>query len=348
MQCPDKPCRIAMECANSLRRAAAEKHRIGICYRTRGRVCEGGRSIGKFAPQWKVCNAIMTDGPDFICAGMPKGGTGWLFDQLRHHPDFWIPPVKEIRYLDREVPRLNNAAKVWKRSLPNAKRRKKGPKKRHAWDERDMRFLDDILALRGQPMDVDAYARLFRHKGDLLTGDMTPNYCSLSDDVVARVGQRIPDARIILLARDPVARAWSHISMAHRAGHFDSELLQKPGEFRTFLDESLITREFSHPARVAERWARNAPHVAFRYFLFEDIVARPDETRRAILEFLGADPEKSSGGIEPAHNRKTRNDKLEMPPAIREILVDFFREELLACARCFGEAGQGWAASWGV
>ena len=37
-------------------------------------------------------------GPDFICVGMPKAGTGWLFDQLRYHPDFCVPePVK--RYL---------------------------------------------------------------------------------------------------------------------------------------------------------------------------------------------------------------------------------------------------------
>src|SRR5437762_8195064 len=38
-------------------------------------------------------------GPDFICIGMPKAGTAWLHDQLRHHPDFWMPPVKEVNYL---------------------------------------------------------------------------------------------------------------------------------------------------------------------------------------------------------------------------------------------------------
>jgi hypothetical protein len=37
----------------------------------------------------------MHDGPDFLCVGVPKAGTGWLFDQLNAHPDFWMPPVKE-------------------------------------------------------------------------------------------------------------------------------------------------------------------------------------------------------------------------------------------------------------
>ena len=39
-------------------------------------------------------------GPDFICIGMQKAGTGWAYDQLQYHPDFWMPPVKEIHYLD--------------------------------------------------------------------------------------------------------------------------------------------------------------------------------------------------------------------------------------------------------
>ena len=43
-------------------------------------------------------------GPNFICIGMAKAGTGWLFDQLKHHPDFWMPPIKEFGYLKRDKP----------------------------------------------------------------------------------------------------------------------------------------------------------------------------------------------------------------------------------------------------
>ena len=35
-------------------------------------------------------------GPDFLCVGAQKGGTRWLYDQLQLHPDFWMPPVKEL------------------------------------------------------------------------------------------------------------------------------------------------------------------------------------------------------------------------------------------------------------
>ena len=34
--------------------------------------------------------------PDFLCVGAQKGGTSWLYRQLEAHPDFWMPPVKEL------------------------------------------------------------------------------------------------------------------------------------------------------------------------------------------------------------------------------------------------------------
>src|SRR5207245_8007632 len=40
-------------------------------------------------------------GPDFLCVGAHKGGTTWLYQQLDSHPDFWMPPVKELHYLDQ-------------------------------------------------------------------------------------------------------------------------------------------------------------------------------------------------------------------------------------------------------
>ena len=38
--------------------------------------------------------------PDFLCVGSQKGGTSWLYGQLACHPDFWMPPVKELHYFD--------------------------------------------------------------------------------------------------------------------------------------------------------------------------------------------------------------------------------------------------------
>ena len=36
--------------------------------------------------------------PDFLCVGFKKPGTTWLTANLRHHPDIFIPPEKELHY----------------------------------------------------------------------------------------------------------------------------------------------------------------------------------------------------------------------------------------------------------
>ena len=36
--------------------------------------------------------------PDFLCVGFKKSGTTWLSANLRHHPDIFIPPEKELHY----------------------------------------------------------------------------------------------------------------------------------------------------------------------------------------------------------------------------------------------------------
>ena len=64
--------------------------------------------------------------PDFLCVGAQKAGTSWLYRQLEPHPDFWMPPVKELHYLDnlnrtkrhggRRAP-TTNATLVFSRAL---------------------------------------------------------------------------------------------------------------------------------------------------------------------------------------------------------------------------------------
>ena len=48
----------------------------------------------------------MEHGPDFLCVGAEKSGTTWLYDNIRHHPDIWLPPspFKELHYFDDKAP----------------------------------------------------------------------------------------------------------------------------------------------------------------------------------------------------------------------------------------------------
>src|SRR5437879_367128 len=92
--------------------------------------------------------------PDFLCVGAHKSGTTWLYQQLDSHPDFWMPPVKELHYLDQ-------LSRVQRTSSPRCR------------DERDLRFLENIRILSAeQHMDLVRYAQLFEPKASLLSGDI--------------------------------------------------------------------------------------------------------------------------------------------------------------------------------
>src|SRR3954454_14322487 len=96
-------------------------------------------------------------GPDFLCVGAQKAGTGWLYEQLRFHPDFWMPPVKELHYFDRSwrSPRVSPAEK-------------QRAARKTARDERDTTFLDEMeILLAHSEIDLPGYAKLFAPKNSL-------------------------------------------------------------------------------------------------------------------------------------------------------------------------------------
>src|SRR2546421_8253693 len=138
--------------------------------------------------------------PDFMCVGAQKSGTSWLYQQLCSHPDFWMPPIKELHYFDL---------------LSRTKMADPQPR-----DERDACFFEKIKDLRARPhIDLENYARLFESKGQLLSGDMTPAYSMLNDEIVDPIIDYFPNLKVIFLVRDPVERAWSQLSMGVRLGN---------------------------------------------------------------------------------------------------------------------------------
>ena len=55
-------------------------------------------------------------------------------------------------------------------------------------------------------------------RDSLLSGDITPAYSMLNDEIIERITGYFPNLKVIFLARDPVERAWSQLSMGVRLG----------------------------------------------------------------------------------------------------------------------------------
>jgi hypothetical protein len=139
--------------------------------------------------------------------------------------------------------------------------------------------------------DEASYLRLFAPgAGSKLRGEASPTYLS-HEKVAASIKRVSPDARIVIMLRDPVERAYSSYWHAVRHG----------GETRPFarvveqaLEEPLPDRRpsrhvgHSFYADSVSRYLRTFPgavHVVF----FEEFAADPPGEVRKLFDFLGVD-----------------------------------------------------------
>ena len=275
-------------------------------------------------------NGSHADGarPDFLCIGAHKGGTTWLYQQLDSHPDFWMPPFKELHYFDQ----LSNVERA---SSPRCR------------DERDLRFLESIKNLSAKPyIDLEHYARLFEAKGSLLSGDISPNYSTLSNEVIRQVVGYFPTLKVIFLARDPVERVWSHLSMEVRYRQIEPFDVTNIDEVnRNLVRRGLLLR--SYPSAVVARWKRHVQPDRFRIYFFDDLQGNPTELRRSILRFLDADPDKRGSRAMADYNGWTGMEKLPLTDEVRSHLARFFKKELKTCAARLGGPARDWPARYG-
>jgi hypothetical protein len=274
------------------------------------------------------CFPIGEAQPDFLCIGAQKGGTSWLYQQLESHPDFWMPPVKELHYFDK------------------LSRTKRAPPPRRR-DERDLCFPDGIKSLSARPyIDLENYARLFEPKGSLLSGDISPTYSMLNDEIIQRVVSYFPNLKVIFLARDPVERAWSQLSMGTRLGMISPfDVTDIDEVYRNLLNPGVLL--LSHPSKIVARWKRYVRPDLFRIYFFDDLERNPTELRRSILHFLGSDPNKPSGRLRADYNSDAGRKKLRLSDKVRSHVAQFFKDELQACAAELRGPAREWPARYG-
>jgi hypothetical protein len=279
-------------------------------------------------------------GPDFMCVGLQKGGTRWLYDQLDGHEDFWMPPKKELHYFDDEFPKrdiIRYARKLF--SGEDADRRASPKRGGGELDAQALQFYAEVLKHPGGRHDLEAYKRLFSMKGDKLSGDVTPGYSTLDAPTIEMLAKAFPKLRICLLLRDPVSRLWSHWRMRCEKQENPEAAEQKFAPFERFIQRpSVIAR--SYPSQIAARWS-SAFGDRFRYFFLEDVSARPEELTAEIVSFLGGDPAKPST-VGSDFNRKAKTRSAPRSPEVQTVMRRLFEEERAICAKQFGGAAEKW------
>lgn len=240
-----------------------------------------------------------------------------------------MPPFKEMHYFDQ-------LSKVDRSASPRCR------------DERDLRFLENIKSLSAKSsIDFPHYAQLFEPKGPLLSGDISPNYSTLPGKLIRRIVEYFPNLKVLFLVRDPVERLWSHLSMEvhyRQIESFDATDIDEVN--RNLLRRGMLLR--SYPSAAVARWRRYVPPDRFRVYFFDDLQRKPIELRRAILDFLGADPEKVRAELPATYNSWAGMEKLPLTDKVRSHLGKFFHKELKTCAARLGGAAREWPARYGL
>lgn len=294
--------------------------------------------------------------PNFIGIGAMRSGTTWLTNQLRQHPQIWMPPIKELHYFD-DVERRTGIAK----KLPLAKTvnmRKKsvlrcliGNSSDHGGDDLKWQQLWRNPALPlwhvrfhscflfGQ-RNENWYKACFAPQPGQVAGEIDPNYGPLHPRTIARIREIMPELRIIFMIRDPIDRAWSHFLKKLRDTNRPLETVSEAEYIEHFESNFSLSRGCY--SSILSTWSQYYPPEQICIGYYDEIIKSPKGLLLRIFEFLNV--EASAVHIsEKIHGRLNSSTKFrQIPPHLERHLAEIYREEVENMSEKAGSYARNW------
>jgi hypothetical protein len=203
--------------------------------------------------------------PNFFIIGAAKCGTTALYHYLDQHPQIFMSPFKEPKFfaLEGEKPDFRGPADRW--------------------------------GINRCPFtDIEAYLALFRDaSGEKVLGEASTLYL-YSRKAPERISNRVPDAKLVAVLRNPVERAYSaFLHMVRDSREPLSDFAQALGAEDARIADNwgpvyhYRRRGYYYPQlrRYFDRFDRDQIQV----YLYEDLKSNPAGMARSIFGFLGVD-----------------------------------------------------------
>jgi hypothetical protein len=188
------------------------------------------------------------------------------------------------------------------------------------------------------------YVRLFRPHAGQITGEITPAYGTLEEARVRAIRDRNPELKVLLILRDPIARAWSSV-VNNLAKKMRRNIARVP------LDE--IYARIETPgfqlrcdyARTIRIWqsALGEDRVFIGYM--EEIRTNPADLFDRVCDFLSI--ERASAEVLPhlaAGVNTTQKYNAPMPPEVRRYLARSLMAKIEDSAALLGGYAERWVA----
>ncbi|MBE9197245.1 sulfotransferase [Synechocystis sp. LEGE 06083] len=155
----------------------------------------------------------MSNAPSFICIGAQKAGTTWLDQQLRKHPEIWMPPMKEVHFFDYIYRPEFRKWILWHLEHTMRRELSKVVGNKQAIDWSEVSYFSSIMRSNGKFTD-EWYEYIFsKAPPGKVTGEITPEYSTLSSQAITHMNKLCSNPVYIYIIRDPVERAWSQLKM---------------------------------------------------------------------------------------------------------------------------------------
>jgi len=194
--------------------------------------------------------------PDFLIVGAPKAATTTLYHYLTQIPEIYMSPKKSPEYFTKNYPKS-----FFTRPIKDRKK----------------------------------YISLFKDvKNEKAVGEASVFYL-IDPESPKLIKNEILDARIIMILRDPIQRAFSHYLMFYSAGVEKLTFLDRIEKEKKMLEKGfdpesyclLPSFYYESVKRYFDIFGRNNVKV----FIFEEFIKDPKKIVKELLNFINVDCE---------------------------------------------------------
>jgi hypothetical protein len=216
--------------------------------------------------------------PNFFIVGAAKAGTTSLYSYLDKHPDVFMSPIKEPHYFSKDIRCSNFTQEGCRNACFDIKEYLLSDK----LENKHISFIDNI----------EDYLQLFREvKNEDFLGEVSTGY--LYSKVAAKeIYDFNPDAKIIIVLRNPVQRTYSHWKMNVASGveNIDIPVVQAIKKDYNSINkgycQSHLYIELGQYSHQIKRYTDIFPKNNIKILFFDDLKNDADAFMSDIYKFL--------------------------------------------------------------